>query len=44
MLKLINSQAFQAAAKEFEKWVYAGGKKVAGLLRRRLAEETVFNS
>ena len=44
MLKLINSQAFQAAAKEFEKWVYAGGKKVAWLLRRRLAEETVFNS
>lgn len=44
MLKLINVSAFQAAAKEFEKWDYAGGKEVAGLLRRRKAEEQVFNS
>lgn len=44
MLKMVNAGAFQAAAKEFEKWVYAGGQKVAGLLRRRLAEEAVFNT
>jgi lysozyme len=44
MLKLINCYAFQAAAKEFEKWVYADGQKIAGLLRRRKAEEAVFNS
>jgi lysozyme len=44
MLKLVNVGAFQAAAKEFEKWEYAGGKKVAELLRRRQAEEAVFNS
>ena len=44
MLKMINAGAFQTAAKEFEKWEYAGGKKVAGLLRRRKAEEAVFNS
>lgn len=44
MLKMINGYNFQGAAKEFEKWDYAGGKKVAGLLRRRLAEEVVFNS
>lgn len=44
MLKLINGYAFQAAAKEFERWVYAGGQVVAGLLRRRLAEEAVFKS
>lgn len=44
MLKLINGYAFQSAAKEFEKWEYAGGHVVAGLLRRRLAEEAVFNS
>lgn len=44
MLKMINAGAYQTAAKEFEKWDYAGGKVVAGLLRRRLAEEAVFNS
>lgn len=44
MLKMINAGAYQTAAKEFERWVYAGGHKVAGLLRRRLAEEVVFNS
>lgn len=44
MLKMLNAGAYQTAAKEFEKWEYAAGKKVAGLLRRRLAEEAVFNS
>jgi lysozyme len=43
MLKMINAGAYQAAAKEFEKWDYAGGQQIAGLLRRRKAEETVFN-
>ena len=43
MLKLINSGMLAAAAEEFEKWDHASGVVVAGLLRRRLAEEKEFN-
>jgi len=32
------------AAMEFEKWDKAKGVVVAGLLRRRIAEQTEFNS
>jgi len=42
LLKDLNAGNRQAAAKEFEKWDHAGGKVVAGLLRRRLAEEVEF--
>lgn len=44
LLKLVNAQQFETAAKEFEKWDMAGGKHVAGLLRRRLAEEQEFTA
>lgn len=30
------------AALQFERWIYAKGKKVAGLLRRRRAEKLIF--
>ena len=43
LLKDLNAGDYMAAAKEFEKWDHAGGKVVAGLLRRRLAEENEFN-
>lgn len=43
MLKLINAGNYQDAANEFEKWQYSNGQKVAGLLRRRLAEKQEFN-
>ena len=39
-LKLINKDDLTDAANEFEKWNEAGGKVVAGLLRRRMAEES----
>ncbi|MFT4064259.1 lysozyme [Paraburkholderia sp.] len=42
MLKLLNSGNHAAAANEFKKWDMAGGKHVAGLLRRRLAEKAEF--
>jgi lysozyme len=42
MLKLLNAGNHAAAAHEFEKWDMAGGKHVAGLLRRRVAEEHEF--
>lgn len=42
LLALVNAGQFAAAAKEFEKWDHAGGKVVAGLLRRRQAEAAEF--
>jgi lysozyme len=44
MLKLLNDNEIVLAAEEFEKWDKAGGKVVAGLLRRRTAEKVEFNS
>ena len=43
MLRKLNAYDYQGAAAEFERWDYAGGRQVAGLLRRRQAEETLFN-
>jgi len=43
MLKDLNSADFADAATEFDKWDHAGGKVVAGLLRRREAEEALFD-
>lgn len=33
---------YEGAKKEFMRWVYAGGKKMRGLERRRLAETRLF--
>ena len=43
MLRLLNAGDFAGAAGEFEKWDLSSGQVVAGLLRRRIAEETEFN-
>lgn len=42
LLKKINSGDFEGAAQEFEKWDRAAGHVMAGLLRRRQAEELEF--
>lgn len=44
LLKLVNAGAFDAAATEFGKWIYAKGVVLRGLARRRAAEETLFRS
>lgn len=44
LLQLVDQRNFEAAAADFEKWDMAGGQVVAGLLRRRLAEEAEFLS
>lgn len=44
MLALIRVGAIAEAADEFEKWDHVGGVEVAGLLRRRKAEEAEFNA
>lgn len=38
----INYEQYDEAAKEFEKWVWADGKKINGLTRRRKAEKNLF--
>lgn len=40
----LNDGDFEGAAAEFPKWDMAGGKHVAGLLRRRLAEQKRFTA
>lgn len=45
MLKLLNvGRGTNAAAMEFPKWDKAAGKEMPGLLKRRLAEQALFNS
>lgn len=42
LLRKLNSGDYEGAANEFKKWVFAGGKKLAGLERRREAEKALF--
>lgn len=43
MVKWINARNFIAAAAEFPKWDHINGVPNAGLLRRRIAEQTLFS-
>lgn len=42
LLKKVNSQDYVNAADEFVKWIYAGGKVLNGLVKRRKAEREMF--
>lgn len=42
MLKLLNQKKYREAAAQFNRWVYANGKVLAGLVKRRAAEKTLF--
>lgn len=44
LLRRLNAADFEGAAAEFERWRYAGGRVLPGLLRRRIAERTLFLS
>ena len=44
LLRKLNSGDVEGAAAEFERWRYAGGRVLPGLLRRRIAERTLFLS
>jgi lysozyme len=44
LLNCVNHHNFADAAKQFLRWDHAGGKVVAGLLRRREAEKALFES
>lgn len=42
LLRRLNAGDKPGAAKEFGRWIHAGGRKLNGLLRRRYAEMTLF--
>lgn len=42
LLRELNKGRYESAAAQFERWVYAGGKKLKGLIRRRIAEKQLF--
>ncbi len=44
LLKFVNLREFRGASNEFKRWDHAGGKEVAGILRRRLAEASYFSN
>lgn len=43
LLADLNAGNYAASADQFQRWDLAGGQVVAGLLRRRIAEENEFN-
>lgn len=42
LLEILNTEDYNGAASEFSKWVYAGGKRLRGLVRRRKGERLMF--
>jgi len=42
LLRLLNAGNYDGARKQFARWVHAGGKKLGGLVRRRVEEAQVF--
>ncbi len=44
LLKKLNAEDYTSAANEFDKWVFAAGKKLNGLIARRAAEKELFLS
>jgi lysozyme len=43
LLRMLNAGNLETASKEFHKWIYANGKIMPGLIRRRSAEADLFN-
>lgn len=44
LLKKLNAGDRKGAAKEFERWMYANGEILPGLVRRRMAERVLFET
>ena len=44
LMSKVNAGDFNGAANEFTRWVYAGGKVLPGLVKRREAEKQLFLS
>jgi lysozyme len=44
LLELLNQEQYELAALQLNRWIYAGKKKLPGLVRRRRAEYRLFTS
>jgi len=44
LFRYVHAASYFNAAQEFARWTFAGGVKVPGLIRRRLAEKKLFSS
>lgn len=44
MLQLLNGAQYEAAAQQFDRWVYDNGKLVKGLVSRRREERSLFEA
>lgn len=42
LLRLLNAGDYSGTAAQFDRWVYASGKKLPGLVKRRAAERALF--
>jgi len=42
LLKFINDNKFDLAARQFPRWIYSNGKILTGLMNRRKAEREIF--
>jgi GH24 family phage-related lysozyme (muramidase) len=42
LLKKLNQKDYEGAADQFDKWIYAKGQVLNGLIRRRKAEKELF--
>ncbi|WP_312723966.1 lysozyme [Stutzerimonas kunmingensis] len=42
LLRLLNAGDYAGAGGQFGRWVYASGKKLSGLVKRRAAERALF--
>ncbi|MCR4330059.1 MAG: lysozyme [Candidatus Roizmanbacteria bacterium] len=42
LLKFINDNKFDLAARQFPRWIYSNGKILTGLVNRRKAEREIF--
>lgn len=43
LLRMLNSEQFEEAGKQFLRWIYANGKVVYGLQKRREKEKRLFD-
>ncbi len=44
LIRKLNTRDYEGAANEFPRWVFANGKKLGGLERRRILERRLFES
>lgn len=44
LLEKLNAGDYEGAANEFPRWVWAGGQKISGLIKRRNEEKQIFLS